>query len=66
MRIAEIEFIKALSNAQVTSLISILEKGLEVSKVEYIATQDDELRSAISDGCILLSFLYFRSLGKAA
>lgn len=66
MHIAEIEFIKALSDAQVTSLISILEKGLEISKIEYTATYDEKLRTDISDGCIFLSFLYFRRLSSAA
>jgi hypothetical protein len=66
MRIAEIEFIKSLSKSQVSNIIPVLEKGLEIQKLEYIATQDINTGRQISDTCILLSFLYFRQLGNAA
>jgi hypothetical protein len=66
MRITEIEFIKALTPTQVSHIIPILEDGLELQKLKYLATRDEQLRIVISDGCVLLSFLYFRSLGKAA
>ncbi len=66
MQIAEIEFIKALSPAQVSNIIPILEKGLELHKLEYIASQDIDTGRQISDACVLLSFLYFRKLGNAA
>jgi hypothetical protein len=66
MRIAEIEFIKALSPTQVSSIILLLEKGLELHKLEYLATRDEQSGTEISDGCVLLSFLYFRQLGNAA
>lgn len=66
MRIAEIEFIKALSNTQVSNMIPVLEKGLEITKMEYIATRDETLRMGISDSCVFLSFLYFRQMGKLA
>jgi hypothetical protein len=66
MRIAEIEFIKALSPTQVSSIILLLEKGIELHKLEYIATCEEQMRADISDGCALLSFLYFRQLGKTA
>lgn len=66
MKIAEIEFIKAMTPVQVSNIIVLLEKGLEIHKMEYLATRDPQTRSEISDGCVLLSFLYFRQLRNAA
>lgn len=66
MHIAEIEFIKALSPVQVSHIISIIETGIEVQKLEYFATRDERSKPVISDGCTLLSFLYFRQIGNAA
>jgi hypothetical protein len=66
MRMAEIEFVKALSLAQVSNIIPIIEKGIELQKLETIATKDPEARGQVSDASILLSFLYFRTLQESA
>jgi hypothetical protein len=64
--IATLEFMKALSNTKGSNIIPILEKGIEIEKMEYIATQDIDSLNRISDACVLLSFLYFELIIKKA
>jgi hypothetical protein len=64
MRIAEIEFIQALTSTQLASIIPVIEDGLEIQKIKCLASPDEEIRNRISDTCVLLSFLYFRQIQR--
>jgi len=61
-----IEFIEALSKCKAQNLIDLMEKGLEVEKLEQLATNNPTSMDRISDGCVFLSFLYFRNFNRAA
>jgi len=57
-------FIESLHSTQLTNIIATLEKGMELDKLEYLATNDPKTRTRISDSCLLLSFLYFRQMSR--
>lgn len=52
-------FFESLSITEISRITSVIEKGLEVERLEYLASQDPEVRDRISDTCFFLSFLYF-------
>lgn len=57
-----IKIIESLSFAQISNIIPVIEQGLELEKVEYLATKDPVLRTRIADTSVFLSLLYFRKL----
>lgn len=64
MHIKEIEFVKAMSSTKIRNLILTIEKGVEVQKLELLATHDEDTQDQISDACVFLSFLYFCSIQR--
>ena len=63
MRNGGLKIFEALTYTQIHNLIPIIERGLEVAKLEYIAKQDQDTRDQIYDAEMLLTFLYFRKFG---
>lgn len=57
-----LKFLETLSPAQIRNIITVLEKGLELEKLEYLATKNPETRERINATCVFLSILYFRKL----
>lgn len=58
------KIIEALTYTQVHNLIPIIERGLEVAKMEYIASQNEATKDEIDDAETLLTFLYLRKFGN--
>ena len=56
------KFIESLSFVQISNIIPVIEQGLELEKVEYIATKDPAVRARIADTSVFLSLLYFRKM----
>lgn len=54
--------IEHLTHTQLLNIIPVVERGLELAEVEYLATKNPETRARICDTCIFLSFLYIRKL----
>lgn len=55
-------FIETLTPKQISHIIPILEQGLELEKVKYLATKDPSARPRIADSCVFLSSLRVRQL----
>jgi hypothetical protein len=62
MRSNGAKLLTALKFVRLTSLITLLEKGLELEKLEYQANKHPEAYERIYDGEIFLTFLHFRRL----
>jgi len=58
MRNGGLNFIEQLSHTKRKNLIRLLEKAVEMERLEHLATQDSESMDVISDGCFFLTFLY--------
>lgn len=56
------KIIESLTLEQLSNIIPVIEQGLELTKIEYIATKAPDTRCQIADTCVLLSFLYARKL----
>lgn len=56
------KFVELLSITQISHIIPVIEQGLELTKLEYLATKDPDKRNQISASCVLLSFLRLRKL----
>ena len=56
--------LSTLTDSQIESLIPVIEQGMELDKLTYIATRDEALRDRISDTCVFLSVLYFRRISS--
>jgi hypothetical protein len=52
----------ALKFVRLNSIIALIEKGLEIEKLEHQATKDPKTYERIYDGEIFLTFLHFRRL----
>jgi hypothetical protein len=57
-----VQFIDALNQTKRANIIHLLETAVEMERLQYRATHDDETRDRISDGCVLLAFLRFGGL----
>lgn len=55
---------EALDYTQTCNIIALIEKGLEVTKLENIASNDDDTRDQIDDGEMILTFLHLRKFGE--
>jgi hypothetical protein len=53
---------EALNHVEMSSVIRIFEKGLEIEKLENIATNDKDTQACINDGEMFLTFLHFRNI----
>lgn len=53
---------EALEHIPASSIIRILEKGLEVEKLEHLATLDREAKERITDCEMFLTILHFRNI----
>lgn len=55
------QFMNVLSYLDATAIIPVIENGLELEKLKYLATHDPQSQQRITDTTVLLSFLYFRA-----
>lgn len=53
---------EALDHVPMSTVIRIFEKGLEVEKLESLATNTIESKEDILDGEMFLTFLHFRNI----
>lgn len=65
MRNGGIKLFEALSHAETNHIIRLLEKGIEIERMEreLLRPDDKETSDCIYDGELLLIFLYLRKLG---
>lgn len=62
MRNGGLQTFTALAYTKRKNIIKLLEKAIEIEKIEYLATHDQESMDRISDGCVVLTCLYFRDV----
>lgn len=60
--VTESKLLEALRNVPTSSIIPVLEKGLEVEKLENEINQSETSATRIRDTEILLTLFYLRSL----
>lgn len=60
MRDGGSKIFQALEYTKICNIIPLLEKGLEVTKLEQQAGNDPKLQEQVSDGEMLLTFLHVR------
>lgn len=57
-----IRLLDHLTPTQVNHIIAVIEKGLEMERLEQLATRNPDSRARISDTCVFLSVLYLRKV----
>ena len=55
-----IRILQELTFDQITNIIPVLEKGIEIEKLHYLLNQDTEVQKRIVDAQSLLTFLPLR------
>lgn len=55
-------FIETLTITQLSHIIPVIERGLALEEIEYIATKNPEGHARICDACVFLSLLYIRKM----
>lgn len=58
--------LEPLTPEQLDRIINVVEKGLEVERLEQLANRDPDSRARISDTSVFLGVLYFRKVNGPA
>lgn len=56
------QLFETLTPEQISNIIPVVERGLDLERIEYLATQNPEARGRIADSSVFLSLLRARQL----